>query len=262
MDFLAELKGSPEQVLPGYELDSSLEVFISQISFRFIQPGTRLPGYGELRKILAWLDVYPDVLNTRLPPESEAARPSLLELCRIPRMSTIAIAAIINRIVSQMPSGQVFLNVGVWNGFSFLAGLANNPDKRCIGVDNFCSSGGPRDAFRDRFKGARSGSHRFYEMDYLDYFATIHRESIGFYIFDGPHSYEHQLKNLEVAEPFFAPGCCVLVDDTNQDGAMRGTRDFLRQRQEQYEILLDQTTSRNCHPTWWNGVILFRKRDD
>jgi hypothetical protein len=209
--------------------------------------------------LLRWLRIYPDVLNTRLPREINSAKPSLLRLCRIPRMSTIAIAAIINRIVSQMPEGQVFLNVGVWNGFSFLSGLVNNSDKLCIGVDNFCSSGGPREAFRRRFNSVRSTVHRFYDMDYRDYFAMVHRETIGFYIFDGPHTYEHQLTNLEIAEPFFAPGCCILIDDTNQEGAMRGTRDFLLQRPQSYQVLLDQTTSRNCHPTWWNGVILFRK---
>src|SRR4029077_1660692 len=125
--------------------------------------------------------------------------------------------------------------------------------KPCIGVDNFCSSGGPREALLRRFYRDRGAAQRFYDMDYLDYFAMVHREAIGFYIFDGPHSYEHQLKNLEIAERFLAPGCCVLIDDTNQEGAMRGTRDFLHQRPGAYEILLDQTTSRNCHPTWWNG---------
>jgi hypothetical protein len=241
-------------------VSSSLESFIRGISFRFAQPRARLPGYGEWRKVFEKLKLYPDVLNTRLPEEIGEVKSSLLELCRIPRMSTIGIAAIINRAVSQMPEGRVFLNIGVWNGFSYLSGLANNADKACIGVDNFCSSGGPREAFLERFERAKSPAHRFHDMDYLEYFAKVHREPIGFYIFDGPHSYEHQRKNLEIAERFLAEGCCVLIDDTNQEGAMQGTRDFLRDRPGQYEMLLDERTSRNCHPTWWNGVMLFRRK--
>ena len=181
------------------------------------------------------------------------------EASKVPRMSTVAVGAIINQLVLNLPPSQVFLNVGVWNGFTFLSGLVNNPEKTCIGVDNFSQFGGPRDAFLKRFNQYKSSQHYFHDADYVEYFAKIHREPIGFYLFDGPHTYEHQLRGMQLAEPFFANQCYILVDDTNGDEARQGTMTFIQQRSGKYRVLLDQRTSRNCHPTYWNGLILFQK---
>ena len=183
----------------------------------------------------------------------------LREICRVPRMSTIAVAGIIHKCVASIQPPHVFLNVGVWNGFSFLSGLVNNPDKACIGVDNFSQFGGPRDAFLARFEKYKSPRHQFHDVDYQEYFARLHRDPIGFYIFDGPHTYEDQFKGLSVAEPFFSENCLVLVDDTNWEAAYRGTLDFIARSPHRYRMLLDQKTTRNCHPTFWNGVMLFQR---
>ena len=238
----------------------SLEQFIAGISFRYVQPEQRLPrGHGGLRTFLRWFGIYLDVLNTRLPLEDLAVRRRLQQLCRIPRMSTLAVGAIVNHAVSLMPESEAYLNVGVWNGFTLLSGVAGNPDKTCIGVDNFCKFGGPRDAFQQRFDRCRGPRHHFYDLDYAEYFRTVHRETLGVYYFDGPHTYEHQFNGLRLAEPFFAPDGVVLVDDTNGDAARRGTLDFLAQSTRRYQMLLDQRTSRNCHPTFWNGLMIFRR---
>ena len=96
-------------------------------------------------------------------------------------------------------------------------------------------------------------------MDYEEYFASVHRGSIGFYIYDGDHSYRNQLRGLEVAESFFSLGCVVMVDDTNLDEPRQATIDFLAKRDTKFQILLDQRTQSGGHPTWWNGIILFRR---
>jgi hypothetical protein len=240
----------------------NLTQYLESISFRFVQPQTRLPpGYGEARKLLSKLGLYLDVLNTRLANHEPAAKRRLRELCRVPRMSTIAIGAIIDQAVAQMPPDQAYVNIGVWNGFTFLAGLINNPNKTCIGVDNFCKFGGPRDAFLTRFQPYKGPRHQFYDLDYREYFATIHKEPIGVYLYDGPHTYEDQVQGLQIAEPFFAPQCVVLVDDTNGDAARRGTMDFIARSQHAYRVLMDRRTARNCHPTFWNGIVVLQRED-
>src|SRR5262249_23288312 len=125
-------------------------------------------------------------------------------LCAVPRMSTYAIAAIIDKAVALLPEGAAFVNVGAWHGFTFLSGIVNNPTRRCVCVDNFSQFGGPRDEFLARFHRVRTDAHSFFEMDYERYFAEVHAGPIGFYIYDGEHSYRNQLRGLEVAEPFLA----------------------------------------------------------
>ena len=97
-----------------------------------------------------------DVLNTTLPEKHAEMKERLKEVCKVPRMSSFAVRAMINRGVSQLRPDECFVNVGVWNGFTFLSGVAHNPDVKCIGVDNFSEFGGPREAFLERFNKMKS----------------------------------------------------------------------------------------------------------
>jgi hypothetical protein len=241
--------------------------FIQGISFRFCKPRAKpwplyhprwLPA-DDVSRVRWRLDLAFEVMNTRLPTDSGEMRRRLRELCKIRRMSTYAIAAMINAGIARMDTDHSFVNVGVWNGFTLLSGMMDNPSKRCVGVDNFSEFGGPYDEFMARFEHYRSANHVFHNMDYEEYFAKIHQEPIGFYIYDAEHSYENQLKGLQVAEPFFAPDCIVLVDDTNLDAPRNALFDFIAQSRNSYRVLLDRRTRSNLHPTLWNGVIVVQR---
>ncbi len=247
--------------------------FVSQIAFRFIQVDDRLPFPEEfyikrlhriIRKgrtgIAERLGAAIELWNTRFPEDDRAMKESLREICRIPRMSTLAIGGMINRAVREMADGESFVNVGVWHGFTFLSGIVGNPRKRCVAVDNFSQFGGPKREFQSRFERLRSDRHLFYDMDCFEYFAHIHEGEIGFYIYDGEHSYKNQLEGLQAAEPFFSPHCLILVDDTNWPEPRAATMDFMAVSNHRYEILLDMTTRHNCHPTVWNGVMILQRQ--
>jgi hypothetical protein len=234
--------------------------FVKNISFRFINPATKQPlGVGTLKRALPKIGLSLDVFNTILPERDHEFKSRLKTVCKIPRMSTFAVGAIINRGVAEMNPEETFVNVGVWNGFTFLSGVAHNPDKKSIGVDNFSQFGGPREAFLQRFNALKSAHHQFYDMDYLEYFKREHKAKIGFYIYDGDHKYEDQLKGLQVAEPYFSENCLILVDDTNWEQPRQATYDFIKGSAHQYQVLLDVKTYRNGHITYHNGVILFQR---
>ena len=240
----------------------------SKISFRLIDPSTRTRRfynkrtrklYRRVRAFFQKRGLSLDVLNTRIPEDGPGSTDALRELCKMPRMTTIGIGSLINTIVAGMPDDQCFVNVGVWHGFSLLCGMANNPAKRCIGIDNFSQFGGPKEVFSDRFDLRKSSQSSFYDMDYVEYFTKIHHEPIGFYIYDGEHSYANQFNGLKVAEPFFAPNCLVLVDDTNWNEPRQATLDFLSHSSFGYKIIVEKSTANNGHPTWWNGILLAQK---
>ena len=234
--------------------------FASGIRFRWIQPEQPLRRrHFVVAHRLERLRWPLDLLVARLPDEAVRLRRLLRPLCLIPRMSTFAIATVINRAVASMPVDAAFVNVGVWNGFTFLAGMAGNPGRRCIGVDDFSEFGGPREAFLARFARLRAPRHEFHEMDYRAYFAQRHEGPIGVYLYDGEHGYDNQLRGLETAERFFAPGCVIIVDDTNLPEPRRATMDFVRARRDGYRVLLDRTTAGNGHPTFWNGLLVFQR---
>ena len=234
--------------------------YVQKISFRLLKPETPRPsGFRALNILARRAGIHLEMWMTRLPEDQDEMQRRLGTVCKIPRMSTFAIGAIINRAVAQLPAGRAYLNVGVWNGFTLLAGMAANPDKNCIGVDNFSHKDSPRQAFLRRFNRARSVQHVFREGDFREYFASQHQETLGLYLFDGPHTYQDQLDGLSLAEPFFGRGCLVLVDDTNWPQVRQANLDFIKHSPFEYRMLLDVQTPRTGHPTFWNGVMLFER---
>ena len=234
--------------------------FVSSIAFRWIQPEDEVTKWHQIVRFRLDQLGYPlDLLITRLPEDGWRLRRLLRPVCLIPRMSTFAVGAILNRAVAQMAPQAAFVNVGVWHGFTLLSGMAGNGDRRCIGVDNFSEFGGPRDEFLRRFDRYRSPLHAFHEMDYRAYFTERHRDPIGVYLYDGEHGYENQLHGLEVAERFFTPGCVIVVDDTNQPEPREATLAFAGARAGKYRTLLDRRTSANGHPTFWDGLLVLQR---
>jgi hypothetical protein len=233
---------------------------VADIAFRLIHPQTpMLPfGFDRFTQRLK-IGMLIEFFNTQIPDMPQSTRDKLRKLCQIPRMSTYAMGALINETVRHMPADHAFVNVGIWHGFTFLSGVLDNADKTCIAVDNFSEYGGPKDAFCARFEQLKSTNHCLYEMDYIKYFEDVHDRPIGFYIYDGNHSYENQLQGLQLAEPYFGENCIILVDDTNYAHVRQANDDFIRTSQHEYEIIFDKPTYCNAHPTFWNGVTMFRK---
>lgn len=239
--------------------------FARNIRFKNLQPMENLRvnfTIDSLEKLMGARDLLLqfDALQTVLPEQDQDYRKVLAPLTELPRMSTFPIATIIQRAVRGLPTGAAYLNIGVWQGYTLLAGMLGNPGSRVIGVDNFSQFKGAREGFLERFDRLKSDRHSFFELDYREYFAREHHGPIGFYYYDGDHGYEHQLEGLRLAEPYFTEDCYVLVDDTNWPEPRAGTLDFISGSANRYEVLLDQRTAWNGHPTFWNGVMLLQRR--
>ena len=244
-----------------------LENFTAGIDFRLLQPGDRRDPQGRFvfkraaARPAALLEVIGapfDAVNTAIEPA--AVHRALRPLLEVPRMSTMAIGAVLNLAVASMPPGHAFVNVGTWHGYTLLAAMAGNPGALCVGIDDFSEHGGPREEFNARFERFRTPRHTFHDMDYRDYLADIHEGPIGVYLYDGEDTYEAELEALRAAEPFFGDGCLVMADDTNRGHRRKAMFDFADQSPDDYSVVLDAHTGANRHPTFWNGTLVLRKQ--
>jgi hypothetical protein len=190
--------------------------------------------------------------------EDGLLRPLLAPLLTIPRMGRLAFAGILNTIVRRMNPEHAFVNVGVWHGFSLLAAMAGNDDKVCVGIDNFSEFGGPRDEFLRRFLDRRSPRHRFYNQDYEDFFAAGLDRPVGSYFYDGAHDYEHQYRGLMAAEPLYAEGAVIVVDDINWAAPREATLQFAGDSRLEWTVVIDQTSASDNHPALWNGTMVLQ----
>lgn len=232
-----------------------LEHIFRSIRFRMLQPMMRLPRPIALllEQRIPLLQSAFDSLNTILP----VPRDSVRRLAGVPRMSTIAIGAILSECVRRMPEGSCYLNIGVWHGYTLFAGMVGNPERHCIGVDNFSQFGGPRASFLRRFASLRSPLHEFHDADWREYMRT-HRTPVGVFFYDASHDCESQYEALKAAHPHLISGAIVIVDDWNWGGPREGTERF-RSEFPGYEVIFEQRTSCNAHPTFWNGIVVLRK---
>lgn len=185
-------------------------------------------------------------------------RQALNPLLPLKRMSRLANAAVLNTAVAEMDPAHAFVNVGVWNGFTFLAAMAGNAERTCLGVDNFSEFGGPKDDFLERFVARRTPSHRFFDQDYVDFFAAGLDRPLGVYLYDGEHSYENQYRGLMIADPFYADDAIVIVDDTNLERAHEATLKFTEDSRLEWEVVFDRKTASMRHPTLWNGLMILQ----
>lgn len=248
----------------------SFESFVAGLSFNLLAADVALgeDGRFHLRRsdggVVTLLDYGPFALerqNTRLPLPSLQRDPAFGRLAGIPKMSTFTIGGIVNAAVSDMRRDCAFVNVGVWHGYTFLAGLHGNGDARAVAIDNFSefqTLGNPRREFLRHLREVAGERQLFIERDYRDVLRDGFGESIGVYMYDGAHTYEDQLDGLRLAEPFFADGCIVIVDDANWAAPREATYDFIAQSSRDYSVLLDVSTAGN-HPTLWNGLLVLRE---
>ena len=239
--------------------------YVSKMSF-LVKPDDPVPKDMQLQldSKLHPLPSFTDMKNVKLSLKDKKTKNVLGDVCKIPKMCTFAIGALINLIVSEMPKDLVFVNIGVWYGFSFFCGIINNPGKKCVGVDNFTEfcDDAVKKAFYDKFaifRGPDQAKHLFFDMDYLEYFEKYHKGKIGFYAYDADHREEAMLQALMVAEPFFADDCLILLDDINWSHVMKGIDRFLEQSGYEYNVLVKQHTCDYIHPSFWNGILLMQK---
>lgn len=184
-------------------------------------------------------------------------------LLNIESMSTYAIGHIINQICKNLKKDELYVNIGVWKGFTLIAGMINT-NCNVQGVDNFSEFGGPKDIFLDNFNKFKiTDKHKFYEFDYKVFFMNFEKTNskINFYFYDGEHSYKNQYDNLEIANNFFVKDSIVLVDDINFEEVEQGTEDFIRKNSSKFRLIKKIKTKNNhCHPTYWNGIMIFQKK--
>src|SRR3989344_3869480 len=132
-------------------------------------------------------------------------------------MATTHVGLMISQAVSCLEGDECYVNVGTWKGYSFFSGFMNNPQAHCIGNDNFSLYtkdrsmsktepdpqgrffGDTEADFYREFNRLKHLNQIFVKKDWLDFFSEfpqITDKKIGFYFYDGDHSFAAQYQAL------------------------------------------------------------------
>lgn len=182
---------------------------------------------------------------------------------RVDGMSTENVRFLLNEIVRRYVRGEgCYLEVGSYRGCSLLSAALHNPYTLCIGIDNFCGFNEDRQnraKMEENFRAFGNPENiEFMEMDFREGFGQVLGESrcINVYLYDGHHDYEDQIMGLEMALPWLASQCIIIVDDVNWPQPEAANRKF-QERNPEFKTLMKVNTPHNSYPTWWNGIEVF-----
>ncbi len=180
-------------------------------------------------------------------------------LARVRGMTTPSVLQLLNWAVACLEEGEVYAEVGCFQGATLIGALLGHPTRLAYAADNFSlfdPHGQNRAALR-RNLGAWGvlGQVRFREQDFESFLLGLRGEGVrvGVYFYDGAHDYRSQLLGLLLVRPLLAQRAVLVVDDTNWPAPRQASWDFLAVERE-CRLLYDLPTPGNLHPSFWNGL--------
>ncbi len=149
--------------------------------------------------------------------------------------STEKIVQVLSLAVSCMEAGEVYCEIGCWQGASLIAALRDNPDKMAYAVDNFSEF----DTWGDSLEKLTENLAKFNveeqvylcQQDFEEFFAELKElessDKIGVYYYDGAHDYRSQLMGMLLVKPFLADRALILTSFGEWAAVRQATWDFL-----------------------------------
>jgi protein O-GlcNAc transferase len=182
-------------------------------------------------------------------------------LTEVPGMATENKLLMLNLAVAHLLPGEVYVEVGCYQGASIVGAARGNSAAKIFACDNFSQFEGTEAILRRNIERHAPGQVEFFNLAAREFLlaAPWRPARIGAYFFDGGHSFADQFEGLQYALPSLADDAVVIIDDTNKREARAADALFARMVPG-FELVLDLRTPRNHHPTWWNGIQLFRFR--
>jgi predicted O-methyltransferase YrrM len=176
-------------------------------------------------------------------------------------MSRPRVYAVLNAIVSSMDTGELYVEVGTYQGGSLIAALQGN-DAEAIGVDNFAEFSTTNNFEQTLGNLGKFGvAHRasLKNMSYKDFFDDVPGDyKIQVYNYDGAHDYESQLAGMQAAWAYLQPGSIIIVDDLLYSEVNRAVNQFIADHVDRVKVLLMVDSMNDCDSVWWNGVCVLR----
>jgi len=165
----------------------------------------------------------------------------------------------------------VYLEVGVYQGFTLLSVAQSVPEHEVFGIDNFAyfdRQGKNLQIIRERQADLNIKNVRLLNEDYEDALGNLRKHigerKVSLYFIDGPHDYRSQLMCLLLIKPFLSDNAVIIVDDSNYRHVRQANRDFLYTHPE-FKMIFQIYT--DAHPSnlegeerkkaengWWNGI--------
>lgn len=177
-------------------------------------------------------------------------------------MSSPRVYGVINACVNAMETGEIYLEVGTYQGGSLIAALMGN-QARAIAVDSFgeFAKTNNLDATLNNLSdfGVRDRVS-FHNMSFQEFFDwhTSPAFKVAVYYYDGQHDVKGELEGLEACWEFLQSGSLIIVDDTRYPEVRQAVNQFVTNHPDLLEYVFVMTPAHEFDKNWWNGIIVLR----
>jgi predicted O-methyltransferase YrrM len=176
-------------------------------------------------------------------------------------MSRPRVYAVLNACVSAMDPGELYVEVGTYQGGSLISALRGN-ETHAVGVDSFGEFQTTNSLERTTKNFETFGvldRVSLHNMGFQEYFAHCPADlHIQVYYYDGAHDYETQLAGMEAGWSHLRTGSIILVDDFLYPEVNRAINQFIANHVNEIKILVAIDSMNDVDAVWWNGVIALR----
>ena len=184
----------------------------------------------------------------------------------VPNLAEENVLALLNLAAGLLAPGESYVEVGSYLGASLIGAMRGNKGD-FVAIDSFAF--GPlevkgrklpaasREALEENLRRFGVDGATILEGDAFELLegGALGDRRVGVYYYDGPHSYEEQLRGLRAVEPWLADEALLVVDDHDWEQVARSTRDYLAD-QPRARLLFDIPGADKDHPQWWEGVAV------
>lgn len=148
-----------------------------------------------------------------------------------------------------------YLEIGVWQGSTFVSALYKNNPKLAVAIDNFSEFGGSEEIFLKNCSQYLTCDYKLLNHDALSIDKSIISTPINIYFYDGYHSEESQYRAIEYYYDVLADKFILLIDDWNWEQVKRGTNKVIQNLNLNVEYVVELPARWNGdEDQWWNGV--------
>ena len=176
--------------------------------------------------------------------------PAFTEICRqVEFLTGTNVMQILNLAVKCLDAEEVYCEIGVGRGASFIAALLNNPEVSAYGVDDFSAFPQSEESLNIIARNLNNFGVQdqvvLIQENFSEFFTQLkligNEEKIGVYYYDAREDYRSVFMSLLLVKYFLADQALIVIPNTNLRQVQQAISDFIVSHDEA-KILFDSSS--------------------
>jgi protein O-GlcNAc transferase len=177
--------------------------------------------------------------------------------------TTLSILQLLNSAVGSLALGEVYCEIGCFQGRSLIASLMGHPDKMAYAVDGFAEinlQNQNADKLADNLAKFNLSDQVFVcAQEFEEFFGELSslelEDRIGVFFYDAAQDYRSQLLAMQLVKPFLADQAVIIINGSSNQFAHQAIGDFLAATPEA-QILLNLPEFKHDVYSFLDGVCV------